>query len=274
MAAPCRLRTAVPGDLAVRVQRRGDQTSMLGSSVVRPMWLILMAAATLPAQFTTRLSPATEQAFEDYRKPAEARMNWVARFTAAPSAGITIAPFGREGFVSVPHGMIHDWAAATVAHGATVDKVLAILQNYDGYKSVYAPEVTDSKLLSREGNSWRAYLRIVKHQGLTAVLNSEYDVEYRPLDQGRWAVISRSIKMTELDGARELAPGTGHGFLWRLNAYWLMEPRPNGVYLECRTISLSRDIPTGLGWAIRPLVASLPRDSLEATLEATVRALR
>jgi hypothetical protein len=59
-----------------------------------------------------------------------------------------------------------------------------------------------------------------------------------------------------------------------LNAYWLIEPRPGGVYLECRTISLSRNIPTGLGWIIRPMVSSLPRESLTATLEATVRAVK
>jgi len=47
-----------------------------------------------------------------------------------------------------------------------------------------------------------------------------------------------------------------------------------GVYLECRTISLSRNIPTGLGWIIRPMVSSLPRESLTATLESTVRALK
>ena len=54
-------------------------------------------------------------------------------------------------------------------------------------------------------------------------------------------------------------PGTGHGFLWRMNAYWLIEPRPEGVYLECRSLSLSRSIPAGLGWLIEPFVTSVPK---------------
>jgi hypothetical protein len=58
-----------------------------------------------------------------------------------------------------------------------------------------------------------------------------------------------------------------------LNAYWLLEQRPEGVYLECRSISLSRDIPAGLGWAIRPMMTTVPRKSLHDTLEATARAV-
>jgi len=76
------------------------------------------------------------------------------------------------------------------------------------------------------------------------------------------------------DDGKELAAGTGFGFLWRLNAYWLLEPRPDGVYLECRSISLSRDIPAGLGWIIKPMVSSVPRDSLTSSLEAIRKALK
>jgi hypothetical protein len=43
--------------------------------------------------------------------------------------------------------------------------------------------------------------------------------------------------------------------------------------LECRTISLSRDIPFGLGFAVKPFVKSLPIDSLRATMSATAREL-
>ncbi|MEI9813221.1 MAG: hypothetical protein WDO18_11455 [Acidobacteriota bacterium] len=119
----------------------------------------------------------------------------------------------------------------------------------------------------------RVYLKLVKKKVLTAVLNSEYDVVYHPLGNGRWSVISRSTRMSEVEDGQELPAGTGRGFLWRLNAYWLIEPRGNGVYLECRSISLSRDIPFGLGFAVGPFVKSLPPESLRATLDLTARAL-
>ena len=68
--------------------------------------------------------------------------------------------------------------------------------------------------------------------------------------------------------------GQGHGFLWRLNAYWILEQRTEGVYLECRAISMSRDVPAALRWVVKPMLTSVPRESLQETLEATVRALR
>jgi len=46
---------------------------------------------------------------------------------------------------------------------------------------------------------------------------------------------------------RELPPGTGDGYLWRLYSYWRYEERDGGTWVECEAISLTRDIPRG--WA-------------------------
>ena len=67
--------------------------------------------------------------------------------------------------------------------------------------------------------------------------------------------------------------GKGGGYLWRLNSYWRFEERDGGVYLECESVSLTRDIPFGLGWAVGPFVTSLPRESLEFTLDTTRKTL-
>jgi hypothetical protein len=45
------------------------------------------------------------------------------------------------------------------------------------------------------------------------------------------------------------------------------------VYLECQAVSLTRDVPTGLGWLIEPIVRDLPRESLALTLEGVRKAL-
>ena len=65
----------------------------------------------------------------------------------------------------------------------------------------------------------------------------------------------------------------GGGYLWRLNSYWRFEERDGGVYLECESVSLTRDIPFGLGWIVGPFVTSLPRESLEFTLQTTRKKL-
>lgn len=221
---------------------------------------MLLVAPPLPAQLTVPLSTQTSQAFDDYVKKQETSMSWQARRDTSP--------------IQVPDGLIHDWVAQQDVPGATVEKAVALLQNYAAYKRVFAPDVLDSKVLEHDGNRWRVYLQLRRKAILTVVLNTEYEVEYRPLDGGRWEIVSHSTKVVEVEDGKELAPDAGHGYLWRLHAYWLIEPTPKGVRLNCRAISLTRDIPTGLGWMLRPIISNLPRDSLRNTLESARNALR
>ena len=71
-----------------------------------------------------------------------------------------------------------------------------------------------------------------------------------------------------------LTPTQEHGFLWRLNTYWSYEERDGGLYLQIEAVSLTRSIPTGLAWAIRPYIESIPRESLEFTLRSACNAIR
>ena len=43
--------------------------------------------------------------------------------------------------------------------------------------------------------------------------------------------------------------------------------------MECEAISLTRDVPTGLGWLVQPIIQDLPKQSLESTLRETRAAL-
>ena len=237
--------------------------------------MLIGAALPLAAQFQIRLSPKTEQAFETYRKDVEAKFDGHPRIPSGPKPGeVEISPAGGKGPIAVPEGLIHDWIAATVVPHATVEKTLAVLQNYANYKNVYRGDVSESSLLGRDGVLWHIHLRMVKKQILTVVLNGDFDVQYRSLGDNRWILMSRSTRIAEMDGDQELPTGNGHGFLWRMNAYWIIEARPEGVYLECRTVSLSRDIPLVLSLAVKPFLTTVPRESLQNTMDATVRALR
>jgi hypothetical protein len=83
---------------------------------------------------------------------------------------------------------------------------------------------------------------------------------------------TRIAEVTDPDTPEEREKLVGHdsGFLWRFNNYCSIEERTEGAYVQCESISLSRGIPTGLGWLIGPFVSSIPRDSLEFTL-GTIR---
>ena len=270
----CSLQSQIPYVLvpAPRGDASNRKPMMRFLSFAARMLPLLALPAALNAQFMTELAPQTNQAFEQYEKAAEARMDWQAHLSPAPGE-VKIAASEANSLIEVTGGLIHDWRAATYAQGATVEQVLAVLEDYANYKTIYAPEVTDSRVLSHDGNRWRLYLRLVKKKVLTVTLDTEYEADYKSLGNGRWAKLSHSVKLTEVSGGKQLPAGTGHGFLWRLDSYWLVEPRPDGVYMECRSISLSRNIPAVLDWIVRPMVTSVPRESLRGTLEATVRAL-
>ena len=186
--------------------------------------------------------------------------------------------FSGKAATEAPGGLIHDWIGAAFVPGATVDRTLALLQNYDNHKVVYRPEVIDSKLLGRDGDTFRGYLRLRKHKVITVVLNTEHEARFFKLDATHAHSRSRSTKIAEVSDPgtakeQEKPPGKDHGFLWRLNSYWRILERDGGVYIECEAISLTRGIPSGFGWLISPIVRDLPRESLESTLRSTRDAL-
>jgi hypothetical protein len=54
-----------------------------------------------------------------------------------------------------------------------------------------------------------------------------------------------------------------------MNSDWRFEEQDGGVYVETESISLTRDIPTGVGWIVKPFITSIPRESLLMTLGST-----
>jgi hypothetical protein len=178
--------------------------------------------------------------------------------------------------IHVPGGLVHDWVGATWIAGGTIANVLALVQSYDQHKDIYAPDVVGSTLLSRSGDVFDVYLRLRKKKVKTVVLDTDHHVEYFPVHETRWYCRSHTTRVAEVEnagkeGERVGEPDTGYGYLWRLSSYWRFDERDGGVWVECRAISLTRDVPTGLGWIVDPIVKRLPRESLLATLEATRR---
>jgi hypothetical protein len=180
--------------------------------------------------------------------------------------------------VRVPDGLIHDWIGAAFIPGATVEKTLARVQDYDNHKVIYKPDVMDSRLISHHDNDYEIFLRLLKKKIITVVLDTYHDVHYQRLQDDQWFCRSYTTSIAEVDDAgtaKEIIypPDTGYGFMWRLYSYWRFMQEEEGVIVECRAISLSRDVPYGLGWIIEPIIKNLPRESLINTLKATKQAL-
>lgn len=249
---------------------------------------MVMAQTAKPAE----LRPQTVEAFQAYIDDAEAEMAktlgsggsflWsdaTPEIAQRIGTGQIVAQFWSGGGpIKVPNGLVHDWIAAGLIAGTTVKDVLALIQNYDNYEDVYKPEVIASRLISHQGSDFTIYLRLLKKKVLTVVLDTDHDVHYRCLSRTRWICRSYTTRVAEVENEgtpkeRVRAPDTGHGFLWRLYSYWRFEERGNNVLMECRAISLTRDVPLGLGWMLEPIIQKFPRESLVNTLEATRRAL-
>ena len=180
--------------------------------------------------------------------------------------------------IRCPNGMIHHWIGTIFIPGATLDDVLRLVQDYDRQSRVYSPDVEQSRTISRNGDDFHILLRFRRKKVITVVLDTEHDVHYTRLDATHAASRSVSTSIREVENAGTpketvLPADSGGGYLWRINAYWTFMERDGGTYVQCETISLTRDIPAGLGWLVGPFVTSIPRESLSFTLDATRKAL-
>ena len=276
---------------------------MRGKQIVRISAFALAAWLWMAAPASAQLTPEAKRGFERYVQLTEERNERQMKAEARPGGSFlwidglpqarrqsVLARLERGEVVSeqlttpatpaeiaLPGALIHHWVGTVFIPGATLKQVLALVQDYDHQSQYYRPEVERSKLLARSGDDFKIYLRLRQTDVITVVLDTEYDVHYERLDANREASFSRSTRVAELvhpdeAGERALPNADDHGFLWRINSYWRFEETSRGVFVQCEAISLSRDIPVGLGWLVGPLIETIPKQSLEFTLGATRKA--
>ena len=180
--------------------------------------------------------------------------------------------------IDVPGGMIHDWIGTVFIPGATLAQTIAFEEDYDHQQPFFRPDVIRSKIIKHEGSDFVIEIRFYKKKVITTVLDTTHEVHYQTVDATHEWSRSHTTRIQEVDDAgkpgEKLEPeGNDHGYLWRMNTYWRFEEKDGGTYAECESISLTRDIPTGLGWLIGSYVNSVPRESLTFTLVNTRRAV-
>jgi hypothetical protein len=258
-----------------------------------------LSSANVPAIGLFALGQATVRAFDLYVANTEGRNSkalkqgnflWIddlqpsdrerayAKLRGGETEMRRVIPGEAGANVSVPGGMIHDWQGIIFIPDAKIDDVLRVLQDYDHHSSIYAPDVEKSKLESHDGDHFKAFLRFRRHKVITVVLDTEHDITYFRDSATRAHSRSSATRIAEVDNPgtpkeKEKAPGDDNGFMWRMETWWRLEERDGGVYVQNEVVSLSRDIPAGLGWMIEPFVTSIPRESLAFTMEATRRSV-
>ena len=182
----------------------------------------------------------------------------------------TMTPGGKD--ITVPGGMIHHWRGVVFIPGVTLDGVLAVVQNPDA-DDHEQEDVLESRVLTREGDSLRIFLKLVRSKIITVTYNTEHLVRYRRHAAGQVSGRTIATRIAELADAgtpdeREKRPGRDRGFLWRLNSYWRYQEVEGGVLVECESLTLSRSMPALISLFVRPLVEGVARESMDRTLRS------
>jgi hypothetical protein len=253
--------------------------------------LIALPVGTRAADFAAELTAAAVAAWQQYERQVDARY---ARHASASDPFFVEDAFKKDGWrqqaiagqvpmfridtavpggaePSVPDARIHHWVGAVFIPGAQLERVLRHLRDRAGRESESFDDVVASKLIARDGDRIRVYMKLRRDSVITVTYNTEHSVEYRPLNAQRASSRSVATKIAELADVgtpreREQAPGEDHGFLWRLNAYWRYEQTDRGVLIECESVSLSRSVPLLIRPFVTGTVERIARESLQKTL--------
>ncbi len=215
---------------------------------------------------------ASENGFfvHEFGRLKEARATW----QQVRSGRVMVArmetedPRGRA--IKVPGGMIHHWRGTILIPSVRLEQVIHRLR----YPDPGVPpqkDVLETRILERDQDSLRIYLKLVRRKIVTVAYNTEHLVRYRWHDPLRASSRSIATRIAELEKLhtpqeREKIPGLDRGFLWRLNSYWRYQQVDGGVVVECESLSLSRGYPLIFKPIVGPIVRSIARKSMKRTL--------
>ncbi len=255
----------------------------------------LMLLGAVPCLLMGQPTPAAVSAFNAYVGTVEARLaeqhrspngflapagsdpkNVEARLRKGDMIVERLAPSTGADFSGA---LLHHWRGTAFAAGARAGDFERVLRDYNAYPHNFSPQVLQAKVLAQAGDRIEARIRVRQRHVITVVMDLTYDVSLGRLDAQHGYTSSRSTRIDEIDSPdtsheRTLNADEEHGFLWRLNTYWSYEEREGGLYLQIEAVSLTRAVPRGLGWVIRPYVERIPRESLEFTLSSARAAMR
>lgn len=205
------------------------------------------------------VKPQTFKDFDCYVHAAEARMNGRKAFllmegdTPVQQQLRTVEANGPN-----PHkisgGQLYDFVGVVFIPGATVDRTVRMLQDYDHRAQYFADVIATSKLQCRTGDDHFGFAMRLKEPG---VIDSDNDVVWERIDAHRWRCRSYSTKMQEV--------GKAKGYLLRLYSYWRFAETEKGVFVEGQTITLSGEFGS-ITRALGSMMGISPEKALRRTL--------
>jgi hypothetical protein len=148
---------------------------------------------------------------------------------------------------------------------------MVFVKDYGNYSKHFAPTILRSQVISQTDDHFEVAMRTATKKIITVTIDADYVIDYRTVGADR--VYTRSVARNFFEVEHPATPHErrtpaeqGRGYLWRLNNYCSFQLRPEGVYEQCESISLTTDIPWVLRMIVTPFVTAVPRETLEFTL--------
>jgi len=235
--------------------------------------LLVIVLLWVPALYARQSKPETARDFECYVQGAEQRLAARPSFLVADSDSALNERLVRGQRIETvlgngpnPHrvsgGLVFDWIGSVFIPGATLDRTVRMLQDYDHRAQYFSDTISESKLLCRKGEDQFHYSMRLKEP---AVIDVSSAVVWERVDPHRWRCHSYSTEVR--------AVGKDKGYLRRLYSYWRFAEVGTGVYVEGETITLSDQFGSlmrGLG----SLMGINPEKSLKHSLESMRQSLQ
>lgn len=179
----------------------------------------------------------------------------------------------REGGRSIdtPDGLIHHWLGTVWMPGVDLDRLVGFVQEYDRYPQIFNPMIPRTRVLAREGDRFVVQMRTSVKKVIAVVMDGDYTIDYHRLGANRLWTTNVASNLYQVHDAglptERREPGdAASGYLWRFRMYCAFEARDGGSLEQCESVTLTRPIPFGIGWLVRPFVTGIPRDTISFTL--------
>ena len=255
---------------------------------------LLFAAMLLPVRANAaNLKPETVTAWDDYIQSVNLTLQdrvrpggsflWAyeepERIAKVHRGEIVVAPAPGPSPRKVRGGLIHHWIAAAFLPNVKLDDILGVTEDYDRYQKFYRPSVIASKTVAREDSDDYFSMQLMnKAFFLKTTLDADYHATNVRLDDRHFYSVSRSTRVQEIEdygrpSQHRMPEGQGGGYIWKLFSVGRLAQRDGGVYIELEAVALSRDIPAALRIVVDPIVRSVSRCAILASLTQTAEAV-
>lgn len=237
-------------------------------------WAVVVLPASAAGQ---HLRPQTAAGWSAYVAAAEARIarergQPIPRRSGVDQGEIPVEQVqtpGPDGDLEVPDAGVHHWRGTVLVPGARLEDVVSRLEREP--PDTRQEDVVSSSILEQRPGWLKVAIRVRRSLIMSAVFDTEHEVRFERHGASRassWSTATRIVEIADAGtpNERPKPEDQDRDLLWRWNAYWRYEQVPQGVLVECESITLSRTVPLLLRPVAGPLVSHVARESMDRTL--------